>query len=66
MLIVPPLDCVPCSTLKVAPVRSQPGKQEEIAELKRSEVKNEKLMHDVARENKRLTEPLSKVRPVGM
>ncbi|GAB4818648.1 hypothetical protein N2152v2_005694 [Parachlorella kessleri] len=34
--------------------------KEEIAELKRSEVKNEKLMHDVARENKRLTEPLSK------
>jgi hypothetical protein len=29
--------------------------------MKRTEVKNEKLMHDVARENKRLTEPLSKV-----
>lgn len=35
--------------------------QEEIAEMKRTEAKQEKLMHDVARENKRLTEPLSKV-----
>ena len=43
---------------------SPSGKQEEISELKRSEVKNEKLMHDVARENKRLTEPLSKVQAV--
>lgn len=30
--------------------------------MKRAEAKSEKLMHDVARENKRLTEPLSRVR----
>ena len=35
--------------------------KEDVAEMKKKEAQNEKLMYEIAQENKRLSEPLQKV-----
>lgn len=38
--------------------------KEDVAEMKKKDSQNEKLMFEIAQENKRLSEPLQKVQPL--